>query len=304
MKLERLIGILAILLQKDTVTAPYLAEHFEVSRRTINRDVEELCRAGIPIYTRQGQGGGISIMEDYKIERTLLTGREMQDILAGLRSLDSVNGTNRYGQLMDKLAAGSSDFLTGNQSILIDLSSWYKNSLASRIELIRSAIDTGTEIEFLYFSPQAESRRTIEPCYLIFQWTAWYIWGWCKQKKEFRLFKLNRMDQVQMNGNHFEKRKAPMPDLSNEVIFPGGILVKAVFEPECKWKLVEEFGADSFTENEEGKLFFQAEYTRREHLISWLMGFGDKAEVLEPLDVREEIKCSIEKMKSMYKKSI
>ena len=95
MKLERLIGILAILLQKDTVTAPYLAEHFEVSRRTINRDVEELCRAGIPIYTRQGQGGGISIMEDYKIERTLLTGREMQDILAGLRSLDSVNGTNR-----------------------------------------------------------------------------------------------------------------------------------------------------------------------------------------------------------------
>ena len=304
MKLERLIGILAILLQKDIVTAPYLAEHFEVSRRTINRDVEELCRAGIPIYTRQGQGGGISIMEDYKIERTLLTGREMQDILAGLRSLDSVNGTNRYGQLMNKLAAGSSDFLTGNQSILIDLSSWYKNSLASRIELIRSAIDTGTELDFLYFSPQSESRRTIEPCYLIFQWAAWYIWGWCKQKNEFRLFKLNRMDQVQMNGIHFEKRKAPMPDLSNEAIFPGGILVKAVFEPECKWKLVEEFGTYSFTVMGDGKLLFQAEYTRREHLISWLMGFGDKAEVLEPLDVREEIKCNIEKMKSMYKKSI
>ena len=301
MKLERLIGILAILLQKDTVTAPYLAEHFEVSRRTINRDIEVLCRAGIPIYTRQGQGGGISIMEDYKIERTLLTGREMQDILAGLRSLDSVNGTRRYEQLMDKLAAGSSDFLTGNHSILIDLSSWYKNSLAPRIELIRSAIDTGIELEFLYYSPQTESKRIIEPYYLIFQWAGWYLWGWCKQKKEFRLFKLNRMDQVHMNGIRFEKRKAPLPDLSNETVFPGGIQVKAVFEPECKWKLVEEFGTGCFTEMENGKLLFQAEYTRREHLISWLMGFGDKAEVLEPLDVREEIKCSIEKMKRKYK---
>lgn len=102
MKIDRLIGILSILLQKDSVTAPYLAERFEVSRRTINRDIEALCKAGIPIVTTQGVGGGISIMENYKMDRTLLTNSEMQDILTGLRSLDSVNGTNRYGQLMEK----------------------------------------------------------------------------------------------------------------------------------------------------------------------------------------------------------
>ena len=113
MKIDRMIGILSVLLQKDTVTAPYLAEQFEVSRRTINRDIEDLFRAGIPIVTMQGAKGGISIMENYKIERTLLTNREMQDILAGLRSLDSINGTSRYGQLMEKLLAGSSDFMTG-----------------------------------------------------------------------------------------------------------------------------------------------------------------------------------------------
>ena len=100
MKIDRLIGILSLLLQKDTVTAPELAAQFEVSRRTINRDIEDLCKAGIPIVTRQGTGGGISIMKDYKIEKTLLTNAEMQDILAGLRGLDSVNGTNRYGKLM------------------------------------------------------------------------------------------------------------------------------------------------------------------------------------------------------------
>ena len=131
MKIDRLIGILSILLQKDIVTAPELAERFEVSRRTIGRDIDALCRAGIPIQTRQGTNGGISIMENFRMDRTLLTGEEMRDILAGLRSLDSVNGTNRYGQLMEKLSAGSSNFLTGDQSVLIDLSSWYKDSLVS-----------------------------------------------------------------------------------------------------------------------------------------------------------------------------
>lgn len=96
MKIERLIGILAVLLQTDKVTAPYLAEKFEVSRRTIGRDVEALCKAGIPIVTEQGVGGGISIMEGYRVDRAVFTGEEMQAILAGLRSLDSVSGGNRY----------------------------------------------------------------------------------------------------------------------------------------------------------------------------------------------------------------
>ena len=94
MKIDRQLGILSILLQTETVTAPYLSEIFEVSRRTINRDIEDLCKAGIPIVTRQGKDGGISIIDGYKIDKTMLTRDEMQDILAGLRSLDSVNGTS------------------------------------------------------------------------------------------------------------------------------------------------------------------------------------------------------------------
>ena len=163
MKIDRQLGILSILLQTETVTAPYLSEIFEVSRRTINRDIEDLCKAGIPIVTRQGKDGGISIIDGYKIDKTMLTRDEMQDILAGLRSLDSVNGTNRYGQLMEKLSIGSSDFFVGNQSVLIDLSSWYKDSLASKIEMIRKAIEQHKELEFFYYAPNGESQRTIEP---------------------------------------------------------------------------------------------------------------------------------------------
>ena len=101
MKIDRLIGILPILLQQERVTAPYLAEKFEVSRRTIQRDIESLCQAGIPLATAQGAGGGISLVEGYRVDRTLLTSRDRQAILEGLRSLDSVSGTNRYARLSD-----------------------------------------------------------------------------------------------------------------------------------------------------------------------------------------------------------
>lgn len=300
MKIDRLIGILSILLQKDTVTAPDLAEKFEVSRRTINRDIEDLCKAGIPIVTRQGAGGGISIMDNYKIDRTLVNHAEMQDILAGLRSLDSVNGTNRYGQLMEKLSVGSSDFLVGNQSVLIDLSSWYKESLAPKIELIRAAIDVKKELLFTYYSPSGESVRRIEPYYLIFRWSSWYVWGWCKMREDFRLFKLNRMEDVRVSEEVFVKRKADVPDLNDEGIFPGGIKVKALFEPECKWRLVEEFGTECFRETEDGKLLFQADYTNRENLITWIMTFREKAELLEPEEIRAEVIACFERIRRRY----
>ncbi len=300
MKIDRLIGILSVLLQQDMVTAPCLAERFEVSRRTINRDIEDLCRAGIPIVTIPGVGGGISIMENYKVDRTVFTTREMQDILAGLRSLDSVSGTNQYGLLMEKLSAGGSDFMAGNQSVLIDLSSWYKADLAPKIEIIRTAIDGRQELEFLYFSPKKEGKRRIESYYLIFRWSSWYVWGWCTLCRDFRLFKLNRMTELRLSETGFEPRKVPLPDLKNERIFPGGIRVKAVFEPECKWRLVEEFGLDCFEEQEDGKLLFHADYTDQDNLISWLLTFGDRAELLEPENIRKELREIIETMRKRY----
>lgn len=300
MKIDRLIGILSVLLQQDMVTAPYLAERFEVSRRTINRDVEDLCRAGIPIMTMPGAGGGITIMENYKIDRTVFTTREMQDILAGLRSLDSVSGTNQYGLLMEKLSPGGSDFMEGNQSVLIDLSSWYKADLAPKIEIIRAAIDGRQELEFLYFSPKKEGKRRMEAYYLIFRWSSWYVWGWCTLCRDFRLFKLNRMAELRLLDARFEPRKVPLPDLKNERIFPGGIRVKVLFEPECKWRLVEEFGLDCFEEQEDGKLLFHADYTYQDNLLSWLLTFGDRAELLEPENIREELQKIIENMRSKY----
>lgn len=300
MKIDRLIGILSILLQKEMTTAPELAEQFEVSRRTINRDIDALLMAGIPIRTTQGTGGGISIASGYRIDRTVLTSRDMQMILAGLRSLDSVSGSSCYSRLMEKLQAGSSELVSGKDSMLIDLSSWYKSSLAPKIATIQDAIESRHLLSFRYYAPSGESSRTIEPYYVVFKWSSWYVWGWCRKRKDFRLFKLNRMDRVKLTDKEFTCRSVPLPDLSDEKIFLGGIKVKALFDPDMKWRLVEEFGPDSFTEAEDGRLLFTADYTDTDNLVSWILTFGDKAEVLEPAEVRERIRNIADAVKKRY----
>ncbi len=302
MKIDRLIGILSVLLQQEKTTAPKLAEKFEVSRRTIRRDIEALCKAGIPICTTQGAGGGIYIMEEYRMDRTLLTSRDMQMILAGLRSLDSVSGSNYYGQLMEKLRPGASDFVSGRDCILIDLSSWYKDSLAPKISVILDAIEKRKMISFYYCAPGGESVRQIEPYYLMFKWSSWYIWGWCQKRKDFRLFKLNRMDQLKEEKVGFVPRSIPMPDLSNEQIFPGEIKVKALFDPEMKWRLTEEFGPHCFETMEDGRLLFQMDYSSKDELVGWILTFGEKVEVLEPESVRIELRKIAEDLMKIYEK--
>ena len=303
MKTDRLIGILSILLQEEKTTAPELAERFEVSRRTINRDIEDLCRAGIPIRTVQGSGGGISIMDGYRMDRTILTSRDMQMILAGLRSLDSVSGSRYYSQLMEKLQSGSSAYIGGRDSILIDLSSWNKSSLAPKIEVIQNAIENRNLLEFRYYAPAGESSRTIEPYYLVFKWSNWYVWGWCTSREDFRLFKLNRMDNVAETGCRFACRNVLVPDLSNEKVFPGGIKVKALFTPDMKWRLIEEYGPHCFTETADGHLLFTADYTEMDNLVSWILTFGAKAEVLEPAEVRDRIRHMAEVLSKIYEKT-
>ena len=279
MKIDRLIGILSILLQEEKTTAPELAERFEVSRRTINRDIEDLCKAGIPIKTAQGTGGGISIMDGYRMDRTILSSKDMQMILAGLRSLDSVSGSRYYSQLMEKIQTGSSEFISGRDSMLIDLSSWYKGSLAPKIEVIQSAIENRRIIRFKYYAPSGESNRRVEPYYLVFRWSSWYVWGWCLERKDYRLFKLNRMDELPQNWTYpliqpkliekylqIEKQSYSRIQLAakqtieyiKKIIKPGMNLLE--IRKFCEEKLLE-LGADSFWYWDVGAFVFAGDET-------------------------------------------
>lgn len=303
MKLDRMIGILAILLQQEKVTAPYLAERFEVSRRTINRDVEALCMAGIPLVTERGTGGGIRVMEGYKIDRTLLSTSDMQAILAGLRSLDSVSGTNRYAQLMEKLSAGTSKILTADQHILIDLASWHKTSLPLKIELIHDGIGSGRMVSFTYHSPKGETIRTVEPYALLFHWSSWYVWSWCLMRQAMRLFKLERMTGLTL-GETFKKRSVPLPDLSPEKVFPPALQVKVKIDPAHKWRLIEEYSPEHFSVRPDGSLLFCGGFTDKAAVINWVASFGAGAEILEPDELREDMLAFAEGIREKYRGKI
>lgn len=300
MKIDRLIGILSILLQQEKITAPKLAKKFEVSRRTINRDIENLCKAGIPIVTKQGQNGGISIIDGYKIDKTLLTSSDMQAILSGLGSLDSVSGTNQVSILMEKL--GASNFISGNPNILIDLSSWYKDSLSPKIEQIKKAIEQNRLISFVYYSPKGESSRIIEPYYLVFRWSSWYVWGYCRKRDDYRLFKLNRMTNLKTK-EIFEKRVVTTPDLSTEKIFNHKYEIQAIIKPEYRWRLIDEYGLESFTVMPDGNLLFSFMFTDEQSIINWILSFKGGAELIYPDNLRTVLKKLGQQIQKQYSNS-
>ena len=300
MKIDRLIGIVSILLQQEKKTAQELAKKFEVSRRTINRDIENLCKAGIPIVTKQGQNGGISIIDGYKIDKTLLTSSDMQAILSGLGSLDSVSGTNQVSILMEKL--GASNFISGNPNILIDLSSWYKDSLSPKIEQIKKAIEQNKLISFVYYSPKGESSRIIEPYYLVFHWSSWYVWGYCRKRDDYRLFKLNRMTHLNTK-EIFEKRVVPTPDLSTEKIFNHKYEIRAIIKPEYRWRLIDEYGLESFTVMQDGNLLFSFTFTDEQSIINWILSFKGAAELIYPDNLRKVLKKLGQQIQKQYSNS-
>lgn len=300
MKIDRQIGILSILLQRDRITAAELAEKFEVSRRTVIRDIEDINKAGIPIVTSQGQGGGISIMEGFKIDRTVLSSSEMKAIIAGLQSLDSVSGTNRYRQLMDKLSADNSSSVNAGSHIIIDLSRWDKSEVSDKIELIQSAMDNNGKIAFTYYSPTGTGERAIEPYHLIFQWSSWYVWGWCDKRNDYRMFKLTRMTDLRPTGEKRAERDVPEYTCDKLRHTKGEIEAVVRFDRSVKWRLIDEWGAANFTEDENGGIEIRLTWSDKRSLFSWLLTFAESAEIVSPQGYREEFSEIVKKILSRY----
>jgi predicted DNA-binding transcriptional regulator YafY len=219
MKIDRLLGIITILLQYDKVTAPELAKKFEVSRRTIHRDIDDICKAGIPVITYQGGDGGISIADGYKLDKSVLSVEELQSIITGLKSLGSVSDTARIERLISKLSPKSKAVLSIKDSVLIDLSSHYKSSLSEKISLIKSAISENKLVSFDYYSEKGLSNRTIEPYFITFKWTSWYVFGYCEDRNGFRLFKLNRLWRHRLLDEIFAPREIPTEELDLDDYF-------------------------------------------------------------------------------------
>lgn len=297
MKIDRQIGILSILLQKEKVKAGELAEKFEVSTRTIARDIEDINAAGIPIVAERGFRGGISIMEGFSIDKTLLTSLEMQGIIAGLKGLDSVSETGRYRQLMDKL---SPDSVRVND-IIIDISGWDKTAVADKIEFVRTAINNCEKISFTYYSPSGESRRTIEPYSLIFQWSNWYVWGWCEKREDYRMFKLTRLAELKLAGGKFERREVPEYSCDKLRHTNGGIEAEVRFDKSVKWRVIDEFGTELPDFEDDGSARLTFTWSDVPSFYQYILSFGDKAEIISPNEYRREFGELLKKILEKYR---
>lgn len=296
MKIDRLIGIITTLQQKGKVTAPYLAEKFEVSRRTINRDIEDICRAGIPIITTQGADGGIQIMEGFSLNTTVFTEEELQAIFVGLQSMDSVSHSPNRNRLTEKI--GGAIPVTDN--ILIDLSSYYKDSLSKKIDLLKAAIRDKKCVRFHYFYNKGEEDKLIEPALVVFKWASWYIFGFCPERNDFRMYKLNRLWDLQLTDTTFEPREIPEGVLQFGKNITDEIIITAVYDSSEKYRLVEEYGPDSFTVLSDGRLYTEWGFSNNEKALGWFLSFGSKVEVLNPEEFREQMKKEAQKILGHY----
>jgi len=301
MKLDRLLGILTALLQNDRITAPELAEKFEVNRRTIGRDIDTLCQAGIPIVTYQGVGGGISIAEGFKLDKNVLTRDELSGIIAALKGIGSVSEQSQIERTLDKFHAGADAIVALSEPVIIDLASHYKGQLTGKIELVKRAIRERRLIAFDYFYEKGESRRRIEPHHIIFQWAAWYVFGFCIERQDWRMFKLTRLwNETLCEGTYTPREIPPERRDFNAQFMEENIKLAALFHPSEKYQLMDAYGPDSFIEREDG-LLFEMGFKNANYVVSWLLGFGGKVKILEPPEIAKALQDAANDILECYK---
>lgn len=309
MKLERLISMVYMLLNHEIVSASALAEKYNVSQRTIYRDIETLCAAGIPVISYQGVNGGYGIMEEYKMDRSLLGTHDVNSIVTLLRSMSAIFEDDKAEETIHKL---QSVYQTGKPNLSVDIGSWrpYNETLRE----IREAIHEQRVIQFEYVSAKGERiKRTVEPLHLGYVYDSWYLYAFCRIRNGYREFKLPRILSLVVSGEHFQARKhAPKPanprGLRSHPPFAGveqdAFKVRLRFTPACMARALDFFmGADKHF-NEDGSLELLFEQRNRD-LTKWLLpillSFGDGVIVLEPLEVREAVQTTLQKMIDNYR---
>lgn len=283
MKESRLFKIVYYILEKGRVTAPELAERFEVSVRTIYRDVDVISSAGIPIYVTTGRNGGIQILNHYVLEKVLLSDKEKQELLSSLQSLSVIDGSFEK-ELLTKLSALFN--VTSKQWFEVDFSRWgNKDQDNTKFELLKKATIYHKAIEIVYVSSYCKkSTRKIHPLKLFYKSKEWYIKAYCTEKEDFRLFKINRMIECRPLEEDFIPVDFPDSQKKEEITLPKVILR---FPKEMSYRVYDEFSYDELTVEENGDLLAAASMPVDGWLIGFLLSFGANVEVIEPAYIRK-----------------
>lgn len=298
MQINRLFEITYLLLEKKQITAKELAEHFEVSTRTIYRDVEILGAAGIPIYMSKGKGGGISLLPDFVLNKTVITESERADILSSLRAVQAVS-LSEAGTALDKLGS-----LFGNEDsnwIEVDFGFWGDGEKEAGIfEILKKAIFDKHVVEFQYAAVGSERKlRRVEPLKLVFKGSNWYLYAYCREREDYRFFKLKRMQDIIVAEEAF-RRHVPKRVLKKENAYDKQqkVWVTLKLSKEAFYRAMDDF--PEYEVLEDGSALVSGEFVQGEWLVDMLLGLGEHCEVIEPQWLREKAKERLQRMVELY----
>lgn len=299
MKINRLTEIILILLNKKNITAKELADKFQVSIRTIYRDIETLSSSGVPVYMNKGKGGGIFLLEDFSINKAILSENDKHSLTLALKALSSIQYPevnsiiNKVGFIKNKN--------NEEEWIDIDLSRWgSKLKKNDKFTKVKDAILNNQLIEFTYVNSLAnKSIRKVEPNKLIYKGQSWYLYGYCRLKKDFRLFKISRIKDLILKEEVFEKRsidsiESNMMERNVENI----VKLKLKVKREALYRLFDDFDEESIIDNNDGTYEVNIEFPENNWLYGYILSFGPYVEVLEPAHIRNIV---LQRMKETIK---
>lgn len=310
MKINRLISIIMILLQRKKISAPELAEMFEVNVRTIHRDIETISQSGIPIITYRGPNGGIGIMDEYKIENKLFTLSDITELLIGLNSIHSTLSNEELVNTIAKIKGllPNEDIKAVEEKInkiKIDHTPWFDaERTRENLEKIKKAISENKLIKFKYFSRLNEkSERIIEPYRLVLKNSNWYIQGYCKLRNDYRIFEISKMSLFELKNETFIPREFDYD--CEDVTFRTNresVTLKLLVDESLLDAMISYCGEDNVILSEDNKYICYFPFIEDDYFYNRIIQFGDKCECIEPEYIRTNLINRLEKLLLVYKK--
>ena len=296
MKDNRLFRILYYILEKEKVTANELADKFEVSVRTIYRDIDSISSVGVPIFTTQGKGGGIKIDNEYILNKSLFDTNEKEQIITALQGLEKTNEAYK-SELITKLSALFK--IKNSNWIEIDFTSWGSNNTYQDLfNTLKIAIINKNIISFSYNSSKTEKiNRRVKPIRLLFKEQDWYLYAFCLLRNDFRYFKLSRIKDLEVLAINYEDNFENIV-LKREIKYENTVNIKLKFNKSVAFRVYDEFKA--IVEDKKGNLYVEMKIPNNYKLYNYIFSFGANVEILEPKEIRNQFKNMINKIAKKY----
>ena len=308
MKVDRLVSIIMILLEKKRIGAQELADRFEVSPRTIYRDIDAINMAGIPVRSTSGVGGGFEIMPEYKMDKRVFSTAELSALLMGLSGL---SGMVRGEELLSALAKVRSfvpadkakDIELKANQICINLRPWMGNrNIQSNLETIQTAMQERKLLSFSYVDGHGkQTERTVEPYQLVLKGSHWYFQGYCRVRQDYRLFRLSRISNLHMKAETFAPREYQKPILDySEALEAMQTTIRLRIHKSILDRVLDFCGFEKFTPDGDEHYLVEYPFIENDYYLDMLLSFGQKCECLAPTRIREELKRRAQAIAAIY----